>query len=83
MTQIILTSNAAPADLGNNETYEDYLEEAKIAAWYSREDTDEQIVQMLVRDEDFMINQEGWNLDINEAIRIVQEVRADQIRFAN
>ena len=46
-----------PADLGDNATYEDYLEEAKLAAFYAAEDTDEQIVQMLVRDEDFMINQ--------------------------
>ncbi len=65
-----------PADLGDNATYEDYLEEAKLAAFYAAEDTDEQIVQMLVRDEDFMINQQGWNLDINEAIRIVKELRA-------
>ena len=64
-----------PADLGDNATYEDYLEEAKLAAFYAAEDTDEQIVQMLVRDEDFMINQQGWNLDINEAIRIVKELR--------
>ena len=65
-----------PADLGDNATYEDYLEEAKLAAFYAKEDTDEQIVQLLVRDEDFMINQEGWSLDINEAIRIVKELRA-------
>ena len=65
-----------PADLGDNATYEDYLEEAKLAAFYAAEDTDEQIVQMLVRDEDFMINQQGWRLDINEAIRIVKELRA-------
>ena len=65
-----------PADLGDNATYEDYLEEAKLAAFYAAEDTDEQIVQMLVRDEDFMINQQGWSLDINEAIRIVKELRA-------
>jgi hypothetical protein len=65
-----------PADLGDNATYEDYLEEAKLAAFYAAEDTDEQIVQLLVRDEDFMINQQGWNLDINEAIRIVKELRA-------
>ncbi len=64
-----------PVDLGDNATYEDYLEEAKLAAFYASEDTDEQIVQMLVRDEDFMINQQGWNLDINEAIRIVKELR--------
>ena len=64
-----------PADLGDNATYEDYLEETKLAAFYAAEDTDEQIVQMLVRDEDFMINQQGWNLDINEAIRIVKELR--------
>ncbi len=64
-----------PADLGDNATYEDYLEEAKLAAFYAAEDTDEQIVQLLVRDEDFMINQEGWSLDINEAIRIVRELR--------
>jgi len=65
-----------PSDLGDNATYEDYLEEAKLAAFYAKEDTDEQIVQLLVRDEDFMINQEGWSLDINEAIRIVKELRA-------
>jgi|TARA_R100000781_G_scaffold80088_1_gene49465 hypothetical protein len=65
-----------PADLGDNATYEDYLEEAKLAAFYAAEDTDEQIVQLLVRDEDFMINQQGWSLDINEAIRIVKELRA-------
>ena len=64
-----------PADLGDNATYEDYLEEAKLAAFYAAEDTDEQIVQLLVRDEDFMINQQGWSLDINEAIRIVKELR--------
>jgi hypothetical protein len=65
-----------PADLGDNETYEDYLEEAKLAAWYAREDSDEAIVQLLVRDEDFMVAQDGWNLDINEAIKIVRELRA-------
>ena len=68
-----------PSDLGDNATYEAYLEEAKLAAFYAKEDTDEQIVQLLVRDEDFMINQEGWSLDINEAIRIVKELRAYEI----
>ena len=67
-----------PADLGDNATYEDYLEEAKLAAFYAAEDTDEQIVQMLVRDEDFMINQQGWSLDINEAIRLVKKLRSKQ-----
>ena len=60
-----------PADLGDNATYEDYLEEAKLAAFYAAHWTDE----LLVRHEDFMINQEGWSLDINEAIRIVKELR--------
>ena len=64
-----------PVDLGDNATYEDYLEEAKLAAFYAAHWTDEQIVQLLVRHEDFMINQEGWSLDINEAIRIVKELR--------
>ena len=63
----------------DNETLQALMkatEEAKLAAFYAAEDTDEQIVQMLVRDEDFMINQQGWSLDINEAIRIVKELRA-------
>ena len=63
-----------PANLGNNETYEDFIWEAKIAALYAREDSDEEIVKMLIDpDLDY-----GWDLDINEAIRIVKELRRDE-----
>jgi hypothetical protein len=61
-----------PADLGDNATYEDYICEAKIAALYAKGETDEDIVKMLVDPHpDY-----GWDLDINEAIRIVKELRS-------
>ena len=60
-----------PADFGNNETYEDYCAEAMIAAIQMQASTDEEIVKNLVDpDLDY-----GWDLDINEAIRIVKEMR--------
>ena len=60
-----------PADFGDNETYEDYCAEAMIAAIQMQASTDEEIVKNLVDpDLDY-----GWDLDINEAIRIVKEMR--------
>ena len=60
-----------PADFGNNETYEDYCAEAMIAAIQMQDSTDEEIVKTLVDpDPDF-----GWDLDVNEAVRIVKELR--------
>ncbi len=60
-----------PADFGDNETYEDYCAEAMIAAIYMKDESDEEIVKNLIDpDPDY-----GWDLDINEAIRIVKEMR--------
>ena len=60
-----------PADFGDNETYEDYCAEAMIAAIQMQASTDEEIVNTLVDpDPDF-----GWDLDVNEAVRIVKELR--------
>ena len=60
-----------PADFGDNETYEDYCAEARIAAICMKDAADEEIVKNLVDpDPDY-----GWDLDINEAIRIVKEMR--------
>ena len=60
-----------PADFGDNETYEDYCAEAMIAAIYMKDESDEEIVKNLIEpDPDY-----GWVLDINEAIRIVKEMR--------
>ena len=60
-----------PADFGNNETYEDYCAEAMISAIYMKAESDEEIVKNLIDpDPDY-----GWDLDINEAIRIVKEMR--------
>ena len=60
-----------PADFGNNETYEDYCAEAMIAAIYMKAESDKEIVKNLIDpDPDY-----GWDLDINEAIRIVKEMR--------
>ena len=60
-----------PTDFGDNETYEDYCAEAMIASIYMKGESDEEIVKNLVDpDPDY-----GWDLDINEAIRIVKEMR--------
>ena len=60
-----------PADFGDNETYEDYCAEAMISAIYMKAESDEEIVKNLIDpDPDY-----GWDLDINEAIRIVKEMR--------
>ena len=60
-----------PADFGDNETYEDYCAEAMIAAIQMQSSTDEEIVNTLVDpDPDY-----GWDLDVNEAVRIVKELR--------
>jgi hypothetical protein len=60
-----------PADFGDNETYEDYCSEAMIAAIQMQSSTDEEIVNVLVDpDPDY-----GWDLDVNEAVRIVKELR--------
>ncbi len=60
-----------PADFGDNETYEDYCAEAMIAAIYMKDESDEEIVKNLIDpDPDY-----GWDLDINEAVRIVKEMR--------
>ena len=67
-----------PADLGDNPTYEDYLEEARLAILFRMEDgeSDESIVKLLVNKEDILNNIEGWDLDINEAIGLVKEARS-------
>ena len=60
-----------PADFGDNETYDDYCAEAMISAIYMKAESDEEIVKKLIDpDPDY-----GWDLDINEAIRIVKEMR--------
>ena len=60
-----------PAYFGDNETYEDYCAEAMISAIYMKAESDEEIVKNLIDpDPDY-----GWDLDINEAIRIVKEMR--------
>ena len=60
-----------PADFGDNEPYEDYCAEAMISAIYMKAESDEEIVKNLIDpDPDY-----GWDLDINEAIRIVKEMR--------
>ena len=60
-----------PADFGDNETYEDYCAEAMIAAIYMKDESDEEIVKNLIDpDPDY-----GWDLDVNEAVRIVKELR--------
>ena len=60
-----------PADFADNETYEDYCAEAMISAIYMKAESDEEIVKNLIDpDPDY-----GWDLDINEAIRIVKEMR--------
>ena len=60
-----------PSDFGDNETYEDYCSEAMIAAIQMQASTDEEIVNTLVDpDPDY-----GWDLDVNEAVRIVKELR--------
>ena len=60
-----------PSDLGWNATYEDYCSEALISAIYMKEEADEVIVKHLVDKGD-----EGWDLDINEAIQLVKEARS-------
>ena len=60
-----------PADFGDYETYVDFCAEAMIAAIYMKDESDEEIVKNLIDpDPDY-----GWDLDINEAIRIVKEMR--------
>ena len=67
-----------PADLGDNPTYEDYLEEASLAVLFRimEGDSDESIVKLLVTKEDILNNIQGWDLDINEAICLVKEARS-------
>ena len=60
-----------PADFGDNETYEDYCAEAMISAIYMKAESDEEIVKTLIDP----VPDYGWDLDINEAIRIVKEMR--------
>ena len=62
-----------PSDLGWNATYEDYCSEALISAIYMKDEADEVIVKHLVGKGD-----EGWDLDINEAIRLVKKLRSKQ-----
>ena len=60
-----------PADFGDNETYDYYCAESMISAIYMKAESDEEIVKNLIDpDPDY-----GWDLDINEAIRIVKEMR--------
>ena len=67
-----------PADLGENLTYEDYLEEARLTILFAMQegDSDESIVKLLVTKEDIFNNIQGWDLDINEAIQLVKEARS-------
>ena len=67
-----------PADLGENLTYEDYLEEARLTVLFAMQegDSDESIVKLLVTKEDILNNIQGWDLDINEAICLVKEARS-------
>ena len=67
-----------PADLGDNPTYEDYLEEARLTVLFSMQEgeSDESIVKLLVTKEDILNNIQGWDLDINEAIQLVKEARS-------
>ena len=67
-----------PADLGENLTYEDYLEEARLTILFAMQegDSDESIVKLLVTKEDILNNIQGWDLDINEAIQLVKEARS-------
>ena len=67
-----------PADLGENLTYEDYLEEARLTILFAMQegDSDESIVKLLVTKEDILNNIQGWDLDINEAICLVKEARS-------
>ena len=67
-----------PADLGENLTYEDYLEEARLTILFAMQegDSDESIVKLLVTKEDIFNNIQGWDLDINESIRLVKEARS-------
>ena len=67
-----------PADLGDNPTYEDYLEEARLTVLFSMQEgeSDESIVKLLVTKEDILNNIQGWDLDINEAIQLVKKARS-------
>ena len=67
-----------PVDLGDNPTYEDYLEEARLTVLFSMQEgeSDESIVKLLVTKEDILNNIQGWDLDINEAIQLVKEARS-------
>ena len=67
-----------PADLGENLTYEAYLEEARLTILFAMQegDSDESIVKLLVTKEDILNNIQGWDLDINEAIQLVKEARS-------